>query len=122
MGGHHGTVGRARAPGIPVDWRRWGVLLAAVLGTALAYMSDDMLNLAVPSVACDLHATAAGVQWILNAYYLPLVAFVLVAGSVGDIIGHRRVFTAGLLLFCTGAVLCATAVGVGPLIAGRALQ
>jgi MFS family permease len=72
-------------------------------------MSDDMLYLAIPSVARDLHATAAGVQWILNAYYIPLVAFVLVAGSVGDIIGHRRVFTAGLLLFCIGAVLCATA-------------
>jgi MFS family permease len=57
-------------------------------------MSDDMLYLAIPSVARDLHATAAGVQWILNAYYIPLVAFVLVAGSVGDIIGHRRVFTA----------------------------
>lgn len=65
------------------------MLLAAVLGTALAYMSDDMLNLAIPSVARDLHATAAGVQWILNAYYIPLVSFVLVAGSVGDILSDR---------------------------------
>jgi EmrB/QacA subfamily drug resistance transporter len=122
MGGHDETVDRARAPDLPVDWRRRSVLVAAVLGTALAYMSDDMLNLAIPSVARDLEATAAGVQWILNAYYLPLVAFVLVAGSVGDIIGHRRVFTAGLLLFCAGAVLCATAFHVGMLIAGRAVQ
>jgi EmrB/QacA subfamily drug resistance transporter len=116
------AVGRTRGPDVPADWRRWGVLLAAVLGTALAYMSDDMLNLAIPSVARDLHATAAGVQWILNAYYIPLVAFVLVAGSLGDIVGHRRVFTVGLLVFCTGAVLCATASDVGQLIAGRALQ
>lgn len=98
------------------------VLVAAVLGTALAYMSDDMLNLAIPSVARDLQATAAGVQWILNAYYIPLVAVVLVAGSMGDILGHRRVFTAGLLLFSVGAVLCASAPHVGLLIAGRALQ
>jgi EmrB/QacA subfamily drug resistance transporter len=119
---HEETVDRARAPDIPADRRRRGVLLAAVLGTALAYMSDDMLNLAIPSVARDLDATAAGVQWILNAYYLPLVAFVLVAGSVGDIIGHRRVFRTGLLLFCTGAVLCASAFHVGVLITGRAVQ
>ena len=113
MGRHDETVDRARAPDIPADRRRRGVLLAAVLGTALAYMSDDMLNLAIPSVARDLDATAAEVQWILNAYYLPLVAFVLVAGSVGDIIGHRRVFRTGLLLFCTGAVGCASAFHVG---------
>ena len=122
MGRHDETVDRARAPDIPADRRRRGVLLAAVLGTALAYMSDDMLNLAIPSVARDLDATAAEVQWILNAYYLPLVAFVLVAGSVGDIIGHRRVVRTGLLLFCTGAVGCASAFHVGVLIAGRAVQ
>jgi EmrB/QacA subfamily drug resistance transporter len=104
------------------EQRRLLVLFAAVLGTALAYMSDDMLNLAVPSVARDLEVSAAGIQWILNAYYIPLVAFVLVAGSVGDIVGHRRVFTAGLMLFCSGALLCATAGDVGLLIVGRALQ
>lgn len=81
-----------------------------------------MLNLAVPSIARDLHVTAAGVQWILNAYYIPLVAFVLVAGAAGDILGHRRVFAAGLLLFCGGAAVCATAWDVWPLVAGRALQ
>jgi EmrB/QacA subfamily drug resistance transporter len=112
------AVTAARAPA----QRRLLVLFAAVLGTALAYMSDDMLNLAVPSLARDLEVSAAGIQWILNAYYIPLVAFVLVAGSVGDIIGHRRVFTTGLMLFCAGALLCATAIDVGLLIVGRALQ
>ncbi|HSK90589.1 MAG TPA: MFS transporter [Euzebyales bacterium] len=109
-------------PAAGVEWRRGAVLAAAVLGTALAYMSDDMLNLAIPSVAYDLHASTTAVQWILNAYYVPLVAFVLVAGSLGDVVGHRRVFTAGLLLFGSGAVLCAAAPGVALLIAGRALQ
>jgi MFS family permease len=98
------------------------VLAAAVLGTALAYMSDDMLNLAIPSVALDLHASAPAVQWILNAYYIPLVALVLVAGALGDVVGHRRVFTTGPLLFGGGAVLCSAAPDVGLLMAGRAVQ
>jgi EmrB/QacA subfamily drug resistance transporter len=98
------------------------VLAAAVLGTALAYMSDDMLNLAVPSLAGDLGASVTGVQWILNGYYVPLVAFVLIAGSIGDILGHRRVFRFGLIGFSAGALLCAAAPTVAVLVAGRSLQ
>jgi CubicO group peptidase (beta-lactamase class C family)/MFS family permease len=112
----------AAGPGAQAAWQRRAVLAAAVLGTALAYMCDDMLNLAIPSVARDLHAGTTAVQWILNAYYIPLVAFVLVAGSLGDSVGHRRTFTAGLLLFGGGALLCAGAPGVALLVAGRALQ
>jgi EmrB/QacA subfamily drug resistance transporter len=98
------------------------VMVAAVLGTSLAYMSDDMLNLAVPSLARELGASMAGVQWILNSYYVTLVAFVLIAGSIGDIVGHRRVFSSGLVAFSAGAVLCATAPSVPVLVVGRALQ
>jgi MFS family permease len=98
------------------------VLFAAVLGTALAYMSDDMLNLAIPSVARDLGATVTDVQWILNAYYVALVSCVLAAGAIGDIVGHRRVFVAGILTFATGALLCASAPAVWLLVAGRFVQ
>jgi EmrB/QacA subfamily drug resistance transporter len=98
------------------------VLVAAVLGTALAYMSDDMLNLAIPSVAHDLGATMTDVQWLLGAYYVPLVALVLIVGSIGDIVGHRRVFIVGLLAFAAGAVLCAMSPGIAWLSLGRAVQ
>ncbi len=116
-----GTAGHTPPATASTGRQRWTVLIAAVLGTALAYMSDDMLNIAVPSVARDLEATASEVQWIL-AYYIPLVAFVLVAGSLGDIFGHRRVFTLGLGLFCSGALVCATAADAPSLMGGRALQ
>lgn len=98
------------------------VLLAAVLGTALAYMSDDMLNLAIPSLARDLRATVTDAQWILNAYYVSLVSCVLAAGAIGDIVGHRRVFVGGILTFSTGAVLCASAPAVWMIVAGRFVQ
>ena len=101
---------------------RHGVLAAAVLGTALAYMSDDMLNLAIPSLANELGATMTDIQWVLNAYYVPLVGLVLIAGSIGDIVGHRRVFIAGLLAFGAGAVVCATSPSIIWLSVGRAVQ
>jgi EmrB/QacA subfamily drug resistance transporter len=100
---------------------RW-VLVAAVLGTALAYMSDDMLNLAIPWVARDLDASMTDAQWVLNAYYVALVSFVLVAGSVGDIVGHRRLFVAGLVSFSVGALICSTSPVLLQLIAGRFVQ
>lgn len=101
---------------------RRAVLVAAVLGTALAYMSDDMLNLAIPWVAEDLQATVTDAQWILNAYYVSLVSGVLIAGSIGDIAGHRRVFKWGILTFSAGAVGCALAPSVEWLVACRFAQ
>jgi MFS family permease len=98
------------------------VVAAAVLGSALAYMSDDMLNVAIPSVAADLGGTVHDVQWVVNSYYVTLVALVLVAGAVGDLAGHRRVFLAGMALFTLGALGCAAASSLWPLIVGRGVQ
>jgi MFS family permease len=93
-----------------------------VLGSALAYMSDDMLNVAVPSVAADLGRTVGDLQWVVDAYYVTLVAFVLVAGAVGDIVGHRRIFLTGMALFTVAALGCVLPPSVWLLILGRAAQ
>jgi MFS family permease len=98
------------------------IIAAAVLGSALAYMSDDMLNVAVPTVAADLGGTVGDIQWVVNTYYVTLVALVLIAGAVGDLIGHRRIFLAGMALFTVGALACAAAPSVWPLIVGRGVQ
>ena len=98
------------------------VVAAAVLGSALAYMSDDMLNVAIPAVAADLGGTIHDIQWVVNTYYVTLVALVLVAGAVGDLAGHRRLFRAGMALFTLGALGCAAAPSLGLLIIGRGLQ
>src|SRR5512132_3263881 len=78
------------------------VVTAAVLGSALAYMSDDMLNVAIPAVAADLGGTVSHIQWVVDSYYVTLVALVLVAGAIGDLVGHRRMFRAGMGLFTLG--------------------
>jgi MFS family permease len=59
------------------------IVAAAVLGSALAFMSDDMLNIVIPSVAAELGGTVTDIQWVVNSYYVALVSLVLVAGSVG---------------------------------------
>lgn len=81
-----------------------------------------MLNLGIPSLARDLQATVTDAQWILDAYYISLVSGALIAGSIGDIIGHRRVFLGGIVLFSAAAVECALAPAVVLLIVGRFVQ
>jgi EmrB/QacA subfamily drug resistance transporter len=119
------VVASVARPGEPVrlaSARGRAIVAAAVLGSALAFMSDDMLNVAIPSVAADLGGNVTDIQWVVNSYYVALVSLVLVAGSVGDILGHRRVFLAGLSIFAIGALVCSVAPGLWLLILGRGLQ
>ena len=98
------------------------IIAAAVLGSALAYMSDDMLNVALPAVSRDLAADVTEMQWIVNGYFVSMLSLMLTAGSIGDIRGHRRMFLWGLAVFSSGAVVSASATAVPALVAGRAIQ
>ena len=98
------------------------VIAAAFLGSALAYMSDDMLNVALPSVSDDLGADVSEMQWVVNGYFVTMLSLMLTAGSLGDIRGHRRTFLTGLAVFAGGAIVAATAPAVALLVAGRAIQ
>ncbi|MEO1065346.1 MAG: MFS transporter [Actinomycetota bacterium] len=98
------------------------VIAAAVFGSALAYMSDDMLNVALPTLADDLDVGVTGAQWVVNGYFVTMLSLMLVAGSIGDIRGHRRTFLEGLGVFTLGAVVCASAPVIATLVVGRAIQ
>ncbi len=98
------------------------VIAAAVLGSALAYMSDDMLNVALVSVSRDLSVGVSEMQWVVNGYFLTMLSLMLTAGSFGDVRGHRRTFLAGLAIFSSGALVSATAPVVAALVLGRAIQ
>jgi len=100
---------------------RW-VLLATVLGSAIAFIDATVVTIALPNIADDLDADTADLQWTVNAYALTLAAFLLLGGSLGDRFGRRRVFLVGVVWFAVASLGCALAPSIGLLIAARALQ
>jgi EmrB/QacA subfamily drug resistance transporter len=85
-------------------------------------MDVTIVNVALPAIQQDLHATLSGLQWILDAYTLVVASLLMLSGSMSDRFGRRRVFQIGLLLFIAGSLLCSLAHTIGQLIAFRALQ
>jgi EmrB/QacA subfamily drug resistance transporter len=88
----------------------------------MAFLDGTVVNVALPALQRSLGATLAGGQWIIEAYELMLAALLLIGGSAGDRYGRRRVFVIGVVLFTLGSVSCGVSIGVGMLIASRALQ
>src|SRR5579859_5704334 len=75
------------------------VLAATILGSSMVFIDGTVVNVALPVLQQELHATVAGVQWVVEAYALFLAALILVGGSLGDRFGRRRVFPVGVALF-----------------------
>jgi EmrB/QacA subfamily drug resistance transporter len=98
------------------------VLVACILGTTVVTVDSTAINVALPAIAEDLGGGLAGQQWVANAYLLTLSSFLLVGGSLGDVIGERRVFAAGICGFGVTSLLCALAPTIEALVAARALQ
>ncbi|HXA59179.1 MAG TPA: MFS transporter, partial [Streptosporangiaceae bacterium] len=100
---------------------RW-VLLATVLGSGVAMLDATVVNVALPSLARDLGASMAGLQWTVNAYALTLAGLILLGGSLGDRFGRRKVFVIGVIWFAAASMLCGAAQSIPMLVAARALQ
>jgi EmrB/QacA subfamily drug resistance transporter len=101
--------------------RRW-TLVAAVLGSSLAFMDGTVVNVALPAIQRDLDATVSDVQWIMESYTLVLAALLLVGGALGDHYGRRRLFVIGISLFAIASIGCAMSGSALQLIAARAIQ
>lgn len=97
-------------------------LIAAILGSSIAFIDGTVVNIALPALQASLNATAPQVQWVVEAYALLLASLILVGGSLGDIFGRRRVFTLGVTLFAVASAWCGLAPTIAHLIAARALQ
>lgn len=102
--------------------RRLLVLAICCTGLLMSVMDITIVNVALPSLRRDLHTSTAGLQWTIDAYTLVVAGFLMLAGSMADRLGRRRVFRAGLVIFALGSLWCSLAPAIGWLIAGRALQ
>jgi len=109
-------------PGLTDANRRWWTLAGACMGLFVLMLDSTVINVALPDIARDLDATTAGLQWVMNAYLLVLAAFVVSAGRLGDILGRRRVFLIGMVVFAAGSVVAAMSDTEEVLVAGRVLQ
>jgi len=98
------------------------ILAATILGSSLSFIDGTVVNVALPTLQRDLHATGADVQWVVEAYALFLAALILVGGSLGDRLGRRLVYSVGIIIFTLASLWCGLAPNVTQLIAGRAVQ
>jgi len=101
--------------------RPW-VLAAAIIGSSMAFIDGTVVNVALPAIQADLHATAFQAQWVVEAYALFLAALLLVGGALGDRFGRRKIFATGVTLFAVASVACALSRDVQQLILARAVQ
>ena len=85
-------------------------------------LDSTIVNVALPSIGRELHASVSGLQWTIAAYTLVLASLLMLSGSTADRIGRRRTFQAGLAVFTAGSLLCSLAPGLGWLVAFRMVQ
>lgn len=114
------TLARGRAT--DADSARTLVLAAVCAGMFMMQLDATVVNVALPEIGAELHSSVQGLQWVVDAYVLPLACLLLIGGRLGDLYGHKRVFIVGLATFGIGSGLCAVADSTAWLIAARALQ
>jgi EmrB/QacA subfamily drug resistance transporter len=98
------------------------VLIAAILGSSMSFVDASAVNVALPIMQRELHANSSQVQWVVEGYALFLAALVLVGGSLGDVLGRKKMFVLGVVLFAIASGACAIAPTIVLLIAARCFQ
>src|ERR1700675_2462891 len=103
------------------DARLW-ILTATILGSSLAFIDGTVVNVALPAVQANFHATLVDVQWVVESYGLFLGALILVGGSLGDLFGRRLIFVIGVAIFAVASAGCGAASNIHLLIIARSIQ
>lgn len=111
----------ARAPAAAALRPAATAVLAVLTGVVVVTLDISLTSTAIPAIARDLGVSPGTTLWIVNIYYLAVVAGLLPLGALGEIRGHRRVFLGGLLVFAIGALACGLAAALPALMAGRAI-
>ena len=107
--------------GLPARQRLW-VMVCVLLGTVLAGLDSAIANIALPTIARDLSASAADIVWVVNGYQLAVAVTLLPAATLGEILGLKRVYGFGLALFTAASLACALSPTLWTLVGARVLQ
>lgn len=107
---------------VPGDSRKWWVMAAASMGVLLATIDGSIVNVALPTLTRAFNTTFPTVQWVVLAYLLTLATLMLSVGRLADMVGKKRVYTAGFVIFTTASALCGFAPTVTWLVGARVIQ
>ncbi len=102
--------------------RRWLVLAICCMSLFIVGLDVTVVNIALPSIGRELHASVSGLQWVIASYSLVLASLLVLSGSTADRVGRRRTFQVGLALFTLGSLLCSLAPSLAALVVFRMLQ
>ena len=104
------------------DRARWMALYVLCAGMLMVVLDATIVNVALPTIQDDLGFSQSDLSWVVNAYLIAFGGLLLLAGRIGDLIGQRRIFLFGLVVFVIASLLCATAQSSGMLIGARFVQ
>jgi EmrB/QacA subfamily drug resistance transporter len=104
------------------DRRRWVALVVLCAGFLMIILDQTIVNVALPSIQSDLHFSQANLAWVVNAYLIAFGGLLLLVGRLGDLIGRRRIFLSGLVLFTSASLVCGLADSQALLIGARFVQ
>ena len=102
--------------------RRWIALVVLCLGDLMIVLDATIVNVALPSIREDLGFSQTSLAWVVNAYLLTFGGFLLLAGRLGDLYGHKRLFLLGIALFTAASLACGLSTTQGMLVGARAIQ
>src|SRR3954453_11064116 len=111
-----------RTPANPRLDTPWGALVVLCAGMLMIILDQTIVNVALPSIQADLDFSPTGLAWVINAYLIAFGGLLLLAGRVGDLIGRRQVFLAGLAMFTVASLLCGLAMSPALMIGARFIQ
>src|SRR5437870_12697701 len=105
----------------PIE-RRWLALYVLCLGSLMIVLDMTIVNVALPSIQNDLGFSETSLAWVVNAYLLTYGGCLLLGGRLGDLLGQRRLFLIGIILFTVASLACGIATAKGFLVGARAVQ
>ena len=100
----------------------WWTLVAVCVGTFMLLLDVTIVNVALPKIQAGLGSSFTDLQWVVDAYALTLAALLLTSGSLADLLGRRRIFAIGLVIFSAASLLCGVAFGVWGAVTGAAVS